>query len=62
MDYYNYGNPNGSVFEVAAQMNNVTYDFNCCGKKSAASIVTSGLNGLSLLLTLVGIHCLATLF
>ncbi|PKY00210.1 PLC-like phosphodiesterase, partial [Aspergillus campestris IBT 28561] len=34
VDYYNYGKPNGSVFEVAAQMNNVTYKGNCCGKSS----------------------------
>jgi hypothetical protein len=31
VDYYNYGGFPGSVFEVAAQMNNVTYDRNCCG-------------------------------
>ncbi|KAM0303163.1 hypothetical protein ACHAPM_003956 [Fusarium culmorum] len=31
VDYYNYGNFPGSVFEVAAQMNNVTYDRKCCG-------------------------------
>lgn len=38
VDYYNYGSPqNGSVFEVAAKMNNVTYNWNsCCGKTSAA--------------------------
>lgn len=29
VDYYNFGN--GSVFEVAAQMNNVTYNRKCCG-------------------------------
>jgi len=38
VDYYNYGDPPGSVFEVAAQMNNVTYDRECCGKVSAAPI------------------------
>jgi len=31
VDYYNYGGFPGSVFEVAAQMNNVTYDRKCCG-------------------------------
>lgn len=36
VDYYNYGDPPGSVFEVAAQMNNVTYDWDCCGKVSNA--------------------------
>lgn len=37
VDYYNYGDPEGSVFEVAAQMNNVTYNWDCCGKTGAAS-------------------------
>ncbi|KAG0155508.1 hypothetical protein PDIDSM_1085 [Penicillium digitatum] len=36
VDYYNYGNFNGSVFEVAAEMNNVTYNGKCCGKTSGA--------------------------
>jgi hypothetical protein len=36
VDYYNYGNFNGSVFEVAAEMNNVTYNRTCCGQASAA--------------------------
>ncbi|KAL4888454.1 PLC-like phosphodiesterase [Aspergillus ambiguus] len=37
VDYYNYGNYNGSVFEVAADMNNVTYDRKCCGAASAGT-------------------------
>jgi hypothetical protein len=36
VDYYNYGNFPGSVFEVAARMNNVTYSGKCCGPESAA--------------------------
>ncbi|KAG7413618.1 PLC-like phosphodiesterase [Fusarium sp. MPI-SDFR-AT-0072] len=37
VDYYNYGGFPGSVFEVAAQMNNVTYDRDsCCGTTSLA--------------------------
>ncbi|KAK5987262.1 putative secreted protein [Cladobotryum mycophilum] len=36
VDYYNYGAPPGSVFEVAARINNVTYHNTCCGS------VTSG--------------------
>ncbi|KAF4975256.1 hypothetical protein FZEAL_7923 [Fusarium zealandicum] len=37
VDYYNYGGFPGSVFEVAAQMNNVTYDRStCCGIMSLA--------------------------
>lgn len=31
VDYYNFGGYPGSVFEVAAIMNNVTYDRPCCG-------------------------------
>ncbi|KAI0858669.1 PLC-like phosphodiesterase [Xylaria cubensis] len=31
VDYYNYGGFPGSVFEVAARMNNVTYNRPCCG-------------------------------
>jgi hypothetical protein len=32
VDYYNFGNFNGSVFQVAATANNVTYDrSSCCG-------------------------------
>lgn len=58
MDYYNYGTPNGTVFEVAALMNNVTYNYQCCGKTSAASRVTAGLNVLGVVLAAVGIHLL----
>jgi hypothetical protein len=31
VDYYNFGNFNGSVFEVAATANNVTFNNSCCG-------------------------------
>ena len=38
VDYYNLGNFNGSVFEVAARANNVTYNRNsCCGKRSSGA-------------------------
>lgn len=37
VDYYNYGNFPGSVFEVAANLNNVTYSRSCCGTTSAGS-------------------------
>jgi hypothetical protein len=40
VDYYNFGNFNGSVFQVAASANNVTYDRgSCCGsvRKSTAN-------------------------
>ncbi|KAJ5805952.1 PLC-like phosphodiesterase [Penicillium pulvis] len=36
VDYYNDGNFAGSVFEVAAEMNNVTYNGDCCGISSDA--------------------------
>lgn len=38
VDYYNYGNFPGSVFEVAARINNVTYNRDCCGKVSTAAM------------------------
>ncbi|KAI9039461.1 PI-PLC domain-containing protein [Aspergillus affinis] len=37
VDYYNYGQVNGSVFEVAADMNNVTYNGKCCGTTSSGT-------------------------
>lgn len=45
VDYYNYGNYPGSVFEVAAQMNNVTYDrerAGCCGNDLNAASSRTG--------------------
>lgn len=36
VDYYNAGSTNGSVFEVAAMMNNVTYNRTCCGLPQSA--------------------------
>jgi hypothetical protein len=38
VDYYNYGDPKpGSVFEVAARWNNVTYNRPCCGAEAGAA-------------------------
>lgn len=38
VDYYNHGKPsNGSVFQVAAKANNVTYTQKCCGYDQEAS-------------------------
>lgn len=39
VDYYNRGSPSaGSVFQVAARANNVTYTQDCCGNvESSAS-------------------------
>jgi hypothetical protein len=45
VDYYNFGNFNGSVFQVAADANNVTYNRkSCCGMEttSAASTYSPG--------------------
>ncbi|KAM4063910.1 hypothetical protein HRG_007001 [Hirsutella rhossiliensis] len=42
VDYYNYGQPPGSVFEVAARANNVTYNRTCCGKVSSAPATLGG--------------------
>ncbi|KAI9048673.1 hypothetical protein LZ554_007504 [Drepanopeziza brunnea f. sp. 'monogermtubi'] len=50
VDYYNVGsfgddNKNGSVFEVAAMFNNVTYNRECCGFAVSAAIGISELKG-----------------
>jgi hypothetical protein len=37
VDYYNFGGYQGSVFEAAAKMNNVTYDRPCCGVAGSAA-------------------------
>ena len=38
VDYYNFGNFNGSVFQVAADANNVTYNRNsCCGSLTVST-------------------------
>jgi len=39
VDYYNMGSSNGSVFEVAARANNVTYTRKCCGTESLAAVL-----------------------
>ncbi|KAJ6150890.1 PLC-like phosphodiesterase [Penicillium chermesinum] len=54
VDYYNEGSFNGSVFEVAAQMNNVTYNRTCCGEESAAGHGISAVSLTSLLLIALG--------
>ena len=38
VDYYNKGNFPGSVFEVAARHNNVTYNRPCCGTVDSAAV------------------------
>ncbi|OAX80074.1 hypothetical protein ACJ72_05597 [Emergomyces africanus] len=37
VDYYNIGPVNGSVFQAAAMLNNVTYNGKCCGRLTSAS-------------------------
>jgi hypothetical protein len=39
VDFYNQGPINGSVFEVAARANNVTYDRECCGTTSLGNVL-----------------------
>ncbi|KAJ5145478.1 uncharacterized protein N7515_000042 [Penicillium bovifimosum] len=61
VDYYNYGRPNGTVFEVAAKMNNVTYNRKCCGMESGALREASV--GMSMvLLVVVGVQMLMSVF
>lgn len=62
VDYYNYGNFNGSVFGVAAQMNNVTYNGECCGSTSAAPMLMPAGSLLSALLFIAGVHFFASIF
>lgn len=38
VDYYNEGSFPGSVFQVAATMNNVTYNGHCCGSSSSGAL------------------------
>ncbi|CAK7216324.1 hypothetical protein SCUCBS95973_002774 [Sporothrix curviconia] len=40
VDYYNRGSPPGSVFEVAARLNGVTYNNTCCGKTLAPTVAS----------------------
>lgn len=62
VDYYNYGNFNGSVFQVAADMNNVTYDGKCCGKESAASLSASVAGMSTVVLVAMGAQMLMSAF
>lgn len=60
VDYYNQGNTNGSVFEVAAQMNNVTYNGHCCGSTSSAASLSSPLDKFSVALMAVAVSVILT--
>ena len=64
VDYYNYGSPqNGSVFDVAAEMNNVTYSWSrCCGKQSAAVPGMSVTSFSTLLAVAAGVQFVLSVF
>ncbi|KAJ5086409.1 hypothetical protein NUU61_007716 [Penicillium alfredii] len=68
VDYYNMGSAdgkgvyNGSVFDVAAKMNNVTYNRDCCGKESAASHGASMVNLTTVLLLVMGVQWVMSVF
>lgn len=51
VDYYNYGE--GTVFQVAAKLNNVTYDKVCCGKVPSSAAQVQPVGALVLLAAVV---------
>lgn len=54
VDYYNVGN--GSVFEVAAKWNNVTYNATCCGlMDSSGRRMGAGMMGVAVMAVLVSV-------
>lgn len=54
VDYYNVGN--GSVFEVAAKWNNVTYNATCCGlTDSSGRRMGAGMVGVAVMAVLVSV-------
>jgi hypothetical protein len=55
VDFYNMGPFNGSVFEVAARANNVTYNRKCCGVASLASTSRTSLVSLSSLIIILAL-------
>jgi hypothetical protein len=57
VDYYNVGNFNGSVFQVAADANNVTYDrASCCGTAGTSGAAPgTSLDTRLLVLSMVGL-------
>jgi hypothetical protein len=50
VDYYNFGNFNGSVFQVAATANNVTYNRDSCCGAPATSGASRRLRGIMITL------------
>ena len=56
VDYYNLGSFNGSVFQVAASANNVTYDrSSCCGKSGLTSAAVKLVGSSSAAIAVVGV-------
>lgn len=53
VDYYNYGNFPGSVFEVAAKYNNVTYNRQCCGSTTSAAAHNAGFSILAIMMSTI---------
>lgn len=60
VDYYNDGSTNGSVFEVAAEMNNVTYNGHCCGTTTSAASMSSPLDNMSSVLMAIVVSLILT--
>jgi hypothetical protein len=59
VDYYNYGSFNGSVFEVAAMANNVTYNNqSCCGTEAVNAAAGLGRQGWMTAVCLAVLHLL----
>lgn len=63
VDYYNFGNFNGSVFQVAADANGVAYERNeCCGSAVASAASDADINKLALsVFTSILLGCLLML-
>ncbi|KIV77980.1 hypothetical protein PV11_09751 [Exophiala sideris] len=60
VDYYNIGSFNGSVFQVAADANNVTYNkASCCGTTGTSAAGRAGIDARLLTLTLLAIAIMA---
>ncbi|KAJ5151898.1 hypothetical protein N7492_010193 [Penicillium capsulatum] len=67
VDFYNFGEwngstYNGSVFQVAAQLNNVSYNRDCCGTSSAAMHATTVASVSSVLLLVAGVQFFLSVF
>ncbi|KAJ5489405.1 secreted protein [Penicillium diatomitis] len=62
VDYYNEGNFPGSVFEVAAKMNNVTYNGKCCGLVSSALSIFSSAHLSTIFMISAGVFAFSSAF